>query len=85
MCAWLLELVPGAMIFLNQKGIPKLAQLMGKALSSTLQTQFSTAIEQPVGLNLGCGTGPSKTVIKHYLSNQLTRKPSFEGLPQIVR
>lgn len=32
MCAWLLELVPGAMIFLNQKGIPKLAQLMGEGL-----------------------------------------------------
>lgn len=55
MCGWLAELVTVAMICLNQKGLLKLVQLMGKASDMIPQIQFSTAIEQLAGISWGSG------------------------------
>lgn len=73
------------MIYSNQKGSRRPAQLMGKASNSILQILFSTATERLAGLSLACGNVQSMIVIKPFVSNPITSKLYFEGLPQTAR
>jgi hypothetical protein len=73
------------MISSNRKGSLKPVQYMGKALGLILQTLFSIATGQHVGLSLDHGRDPLMTAIKLYESNLTTQKPFLEELPQTAR
>lgn len=74
-----------AMSYSNLIGLLKHAQLMEKVSGLILQIQFSTAIEQLVGLNLGNGSGLWRTASRPLESSQIILKLCSDELHHIAR